>query len=64
MICRNFVFLRYFTRMLYSLGLCIYCFVIQFSVKFVGCMSVKYLVFIIEYYCFLKTLVFVIMLVY
>ena len=35
--------------MLNTLELCIYCFVKQFSMKFVVCTRVKYLVFMIEY---------------
>jgi hypothetical protein len=37
-----------------------HCFVKQFNMKFMVCISVKYIIFIIEYYCLEKTLVFVI----
>ena len=50
MTIKNFVFLLYFNGMLTIVMTLYYWFIKQFSMGFVVCICVKYLVFMIEYY--------------
>ena len=61
MTIRNFVFLLYFNGMLIPLY---HCCVKQFNMKFMVRISVKYIIFIIEYYCLEKKLWLIFVIIY